>query len=247
MKTSYHSHSRWCKHGKGELEEYVLEAIKNHFELMALCEHTPDDRHPFGTRIAWNEYKDYIKEVERLEKIYGNQIKLVRSFEAEYFPEVMDKYKQMKEEDHIDIWILGQHESSDHTVNYFRCKDIEKDLLHYTSDVLEALETGFFDVLAHPDLLMMYYEEPSPLFLECMDKIFKVCEQKDIIVEINANGIRGHKGYPNKAVFELSKKYNLRYIVSTDAHDPKAFYDEYVKEAEDFAQALDITPLDYIK
>ena len=31
MKTSYHSHTKWCKHAKGEIEDYVLAAINADF------------------------------------------------------------------------------------------------------------------------------------------------------------------------------------------------------------------------
>lgn len=246
MKTSYHSHSRWCRHGKGELEEYVLEAIKNNFELMALCEHTPDDNDPMGPRSPWSDYPAYLKEVERLENKYGDQIKLIRSFEAEYYPEMMDQYRKMKEEDNIQIWILGQHESAAHDLNYYHILDFDKEIRQYTDDLLAGIKTGFFDVLAHPDLMMLHQDKPSKLFLECMEELFQACEAYNVIVEINANGIRGHKGYPNKEVFEIAKKYNLKYIVSTDAHDPKDFYDDYVKQAEQFAKDMNITPLDYI-
>ena len=74
--------------------------------------------------------------------------------------------------------------------------------------------------------------------MSCMARIFEACEKNKVIVEINANGIRGNKGYPNLEVFELSKKYDLKYIISSDAHDPKCLYDDAVVKAEEFAEKL---------
>lgn len=42
MPHSHHSHSgQFCKHATGTLEEVVLEAIKQGFELYGLTEHVP--------------------------------------------------------------------------------------------------------------------------------------------------------------------------------------------------------------
>ena len=42
MPYSHHSHSgQFCKHAKGTLEEVVLEAIRQGFEVFGLTEHVP--------------------------------------------------------------------------------------------------------------------------------------------------------------------------------------------------------------
>lgn len=246
MKTSYHSHSNWSKHGNGTMEDFVKAAIDNHFELFTMCEHLPEDSPIVTARAHWNEYPEYLKQLETIEKKYGNQIKLLRGFEAEYYRAFMDKYKQMKEEDNISIWVLGQHVNADRTINFYETKDYEAAWAMYTDDVIEGIKTGFFDILAHPDLLMMYYKEPTPYIMECMDRIFKTCEEYDMVVEINANGLRGKSGYPNRTIFEFSKKYKLRYIIGSDAHDPKHLSDEYITKAEELAKELDLNLVDYI-
>lgn len=244
MKTSYHTHTRWCRHAVGEIEDYVKKAIELKLDMFAICDHVFNDI-PLGPRAPWDEYDAYLNEVKLIEKRYGKQIELIRSMEAEYYPELMERYRVMKEKDNFSIWILGQHESSDHQIDFFKnSDDIDMKLDRYTNDVIEGLNTGFFDILAHPDLMMMYYEKPDKHFLECMDRIFQVCEKMNVAVEINANGIRGHKHYPNREVFKLSKKYKLNYIISSDAHNPEFIYDEAMREAEDFAKELNLDVID---
>lgn len=240
MWNSYHSHSRWCGHGEGEIEEYVLAALKAGIKEFALCEHLPDDK-GFGKRMSWQQLPLYIKELERIETKYRGQIHLIRCFEAEYRRMEFPLLKQLKEEYKIPLWILGQHDSSDRRINYYAMKDKRADLLSYTADILEALDTGFFQVLAHPDFVAVNYSNIDDLFLSCMDQIFKKCVERDIYVEINANGLRNHKAYPALPVWQLAKKYpELKIIVSSDAHNPEYVFDKYVQEALALADKLEL-------
>lgn len=240
MWNSYHSHSRWCGHGEGEIEEYVLAAIKAGIKEFALCEHLPDD-HGFGKRMSWEQLPHYIKELERIEAKYRGQLRLIRCFEAEYRPKEFDRLKQLKAEYQIPLWILGQHDSGDRKINYYAMKDKRADLLRYTADVLEGLDTGFFQILAHPDLVAVNFAEIDELFLDCMEQIFRKCIERNVYVEINANGLRNHKAYPSLPVWQLAKKYpELKIIVSSDAHHPDFVDDEYVQEAFALAAKLEL-------
>lgn len=98
--------------------------------------------------------------------------------------------------------------------------------------MITGLNTGLFQILAHPDVVMVNFEKTTEYLLECMDQIFQVCQNKNIVVEINANGFRNRAGYPNAEVWQRSKKYNLTTIISSDAHNPTALVDQAVKQAE---------------
>ena len=60
-------------------------------------------------------------------------------------------------------------------------------------------------------------------------------------VEINANGLRRSVGYPNAQIWELSKRYELTAIISSDAHDPRNLVDGAVRQAEQLAADWGIT------
>ena len=90
-------------------------------------------------------------------------------------------------------------------------------------------------------MIMVNYEQPTPLLLECMDRIFAECERRGVAVEINANGLRRSVGYPNAQIWELSKRYELTAIISSDAHDPRNLVDGAVRQAEQLAADWGIT------
>ena len=59
MPHSHHSHSgQFCKHAKGMLEDVVLEAIRQKFEVFGLTEHVPryrtEDLYPEEVCISFD-------------------------------------------------------------------------------------------------------------------------------------------------------------------------------------------------
>lgn len=156
----------------------------------------------------------------------------------------MNRFAQLRDHQNVKLWILGQHESADHRYDYFAMQDRDRETMQYTEDVIAALNTGFFQLLAHPDVIMVNYEQPTPLLLECMDRIFAECEKRNVAVEINANGLRRSVGYPNAKIWQLSKRYKLTTIISSDAHDPRDLVDGAVRQAEQLAAdwGIAVTP-----
>lgn len=240
MISNIHSHSRWCRHGRGTLEEYVKEGLRCGLEEMAVCEHVASER-PMGPRMTWGEMPAFLAEADDVILRYGDQIPLFKALECEYFPEEMNRFADLRDHQNVKLWILGQHESADHRYDYFAMQDRDRETRQYTEDVIAALNTGFFQLLAHPDVIMVNYEQPTPLLLECMDRIFAECERRGVAVEINANGLRRSVGYPNAQIWNLSKRYKLTTIISSDAHDPRNLVDGAVRQAEQLAADWGIT------
>lgn len=240
MLSNYHSHSRWCRHGKGELEEYVQEALAHGLKEMALTEHVPH-RYPAFSWIPWDSLPQYHEEVDRLVAKYKDQISIIKGFECEYFPDEMDDYRELKEKHGYQLMFLGHHYcGKNKEIDVFLPKGA-RELHIYADEVCEGLETGFFAFLAHPDCVLHKYENDWDGDCESiMRQIFATCEKLDIPVEINSNGLRGGRRYPSREAFLVSKDYKLRYLISSDAHSPEQLCDFSVGLAEQFAGELGI-------
>ena len=64
MKTNYHTHHYLCGHAKGNVEDYVLEAIKHGFTEIGISDHGPINAIAFP-RMSIDEYNNvYLKELE---------------------------------------------------------------------------------------------------------------------------------------------------------------------------------------
>ncbi|KAF7342229.1 Histidinol-phosphatase [Mycena venus] len=93
MPFSHHSHSgQFCKHAVGSLEEVVLEAVRQGFEVYGLSEHAPRyrtaDLYPEEEGITpedlTSQFELYLAEAHRLKALYAPQIRLLVGLETEY-------------------------------------------------------------------------------------------------------------------------------------------------------------------
>ncbi|KAJ7120212.1 Polymerase/histidinol phosphatase-like protein [Mycena epipterygia] len=93
MPHSHHSHSgQFCKHAVGSLEEVVLEAIRQGFEVYGLTEHVPRyrtaDLYPEEASLTPEElmvqFEDFLVEAHRLKSLYAPQIRLLVGLETDY-------------------------------------------------------------------------------------------------------------------------------------------------------------------
>ncbi len=72
-------------------------------------------------------------------------------------------------------------------------------------------------------------------------ELFELCSEYKLPVEINGNGLRNNKGYPNRDFWTIAKEYDLQFIINADSHAPNEIYDEGVKATYKFADELGIT------
>lgn len=241
MIANYHTHTRWCNHGTGEIEDYIKVAIEAGLKEIAITEHVPrkDNRDP--SRMRWEEFEAYNKELDAAIEKYKSQIKVIKGFECEYYPTDMKQYERFRDVYGYKIFVLGQHTNKARTIDNFEPKNKEA-LACYADEVCEGLETGLFTFVAHPDLVLQGYNQGKwdEHCEKVMRQIFATCERLNIPVELNANGLRSRRRYPDMDAWKLSKEYNLRYLINSDAHRPEFLYDDAVRELEARAQYLGI-------
>lgn len=246
MQANYHTHSKWCRHGEGEIEEYIEEAIRCGLQELAITEHVPH-KQPRFSWVLWEQFPMYDIALNSAIEKYRDRIHVIKGFECEYYPEELDHYRMLRDEFGYELLALGQHTCGrDPEINIFA--PIRKEDIHvYAEDVCKGLETGLFRFLAHPDCILLHY--PGPWDRECEKAfacIFQACQELDIPVEINANGLRDHRRYPCEEAFLFSKNYHLKYIINSDAHKPENLCDQGVRMAEAFAAKLDLEVLHFL-
>ena len=157
MKANYHTHTRWCKHGTGEIEDYIEEAIRKGLTEIAITEHVPHKDNLDPRRIQWEEFPAYDQALNEAVKRYEGKIRVIKGFECEYYPEVLDAYQMFKEKFGYKLLILGQHRSGKkREIDNFADKGVyEMDV--YADEICRGIETGLFHFVAHPDLALQGY------------------------------------------------------------------------------------------
>ena len=73
MKANYHTHSEYCGHAEGTLEDYIEKACSFHMDSLGFAEHGPFPGNPFGMRMDFNTLPDYVNELKSLKEKYKNK------------------------------------------------------------------------------------------------------------------------------------------------------------------------------
>ena len=245
MIANYHTHTHWCNHAQGTAEDYIRQALEKGLREIAITDHVPHRQNFDTSRMLWEDFPAFDAEFNEAIRRWGDKIHIIKGFECEYYPFSMENYEMFRQKYGYTFLILGQHTSCDRSVDYFRSKG-RPELKLYADEVIEGLETGVFSMLAHPDVALCGYGPTDDFALEQMDRIFAACARLSIPVEINANGLRTGRPYPDPQVWELSRRYPLTRVINSDAHQVSYLCDEEgVAAAERFAKelSLEVAPM----
>jgi len=244
MLTNYHTHHYRCGHAKGEIEDYVLEAIKHGYTELGISCHVPYKDFPeVGTsqRMNFEDLPLYLNEIDHLQKKYP-EIKILKSLECEYFPSIHEYIKELAAQ--TDYLILAGHfiENDGVYKDAFSFTKPEQ-LTRYAEQLEVAMSTGLFKFLAHPDLFMILYPEWDAVCEETTHKIAQAANKYDVMLEVNANGLRRkNQPYPSQEFWSIIATHypQTKVIVNADCHEPDFLNDAYMQRARDIAEDLNL-------
>ena len=229
MNYNYHTHTYLCGHASGTPEEYVLRAIENGIEYMGFSDHIPfifPNGTESGYRIPMAKASEYIKITSDLRDKYKDKIDIKIGFESEYFPLYFEKMLKIALDFGAEYLILGQHHIYNGYPNGFYSgtpHDDENHLKEYVQNVTDAINSGFFTYVAHPDLIN--FTGADNIYNDEMRKICIASREKNIPLEINFLGIRGQRKYPNEAFWKIAGEIHSPVTFGFDAHDVLSAFD----------------------
>lgn len=258
--TNYHSHTYLCGHAGGNPIDYVKEAIKHNFKEIGISEHAPmANLRNENSRIHEYNYQTYHELLDEA-KTYAEKhnIKFFKGLEIEYFPHITVYEKYLKD---LDYLILGQHyiiKNNEYKSSF--ALDSLEDVIIYRDTVVEGLETGYFNLICHPDLCFFNIKNPTEEQYEALRPIAKKAKELNIPIELNANGIRraynedkvalgdyDNLRYPRKRFFEIVAEEGAEVIISSDAHSTDALWDYAMLESYKFAKMLNLKVINKLK
>lgn len=229
MKHNFHTHTFRCKHAAGADEDYVQAALENGFDTLGFSDHVP---WAFATdyvshcRMLPTQWADYKQSVLALREKYQGQIAIHLGVESEYYPKYLDQLKRMKD-DGCEYLLLGNHFLFSEEDYPYVCAACEEDrgVYEYAEQAVEAIRTGLYSAMAHPDLYLSHRRELNRACLEAADMICQAAKEAHIPIEYNLLGLRSEltgqsRGYPNQDFWEYARKWNNDVILGVDAHDP---------------------------
>lgn len=243
MLTNYHTHHYRCGHADGDIEDYVLEAIKQDYKALGISCHVPFENFiEMGShRMNYQDLIPYLQEIEALQVKYP-ALKILKAFECEYFPQVHEYMEELATQ--TDYLILAGHFifHEGEYQNAFSFRRPEQ-LEIYAKQVSLGMKTGLFKFLAHPDVFMTSYPKWDATCVAITHEIAKVALEYGVMLEVNANGLRRRKQpYPSMEFWQvIANDYpEIKVLTNSDHHSPKLLNDEYMKQARQMAKALNL-------
>ena len=204
----YHTHTKYS-HGKGTIEENVLEAISKGIKTIGISDH--GYKHlAYGIKL--NDIYKMREEIDKLNEKYSN-IEILLGMECN----ILDSYGNIDINDKIiencDYIMAGYHFASTPTslksmfnlCNNYMIKN-EKPKDYNTKAIINAMKNNDIFIITHPgDKGDVYIEE-----------IAKVAKNTDTRLEINSS-----HGFLNSSQLVKIKGIGNKFIIGSDAHIPQ--------------------------
>lgn len=270
QKFNYHTHTSLCGHADGTMEEYIKKAIEGGITDLGFSDHMPNPLGKGNPKQSMNLeqfHSQYIPMLEELREKYKDQINLKIGLECEYYGEQGEQFPQLKKfreetESKLDYMILGQHFALKRDESgklkmppEMSSKTSSQYPLDYAMTVVEAIKSGKFAYVAHPDIFLEgrdgVPEEEKALYLENAKKatqmICEVASKNNIPLEVNLGSISaieagiknkmqdGSYAYPVPEFWKVAQAYGCKALIGMDAHTPDALRE---KDTEIIAKRL---------
>lgn len=235
-KYNYHTHTYRSGHGEYCSDSDIVKTAKtNGITSLGFSEHIPNPDLMLpdeDNRMLLSEVDGYISSISKLRQDNPDMTILV-GFEAEYDPMKESFLGEMREK--VDYMILGQHFLS-RGLSQIPSKGNPNYPIEYANMVVKAIESGIFDIVAHPDIFMEFRdtmpdEQSKQLFEEnsiiASQIICEKARDMGMPIEINLGGVNkyqilsdGNLTYPHPTFWKVASEIEgLQVIQGIDAHN----------------------------
>lgn len=220
-KEIFHVHTWRCKHaGEFSDEEYIEKAISLGAKRIVFTDHAPFPENPFGNRMDYEQLPEYIESISGLKEKYKDKIEVLCGLEVEYLPSYQEYIHKLKNMHEIDLLILGQHFYEIEAGKYsFSMSDKSNEYIGLIDAMIAGIETGYFDVIAHPDRAYRRRKGFGDDEIEVADRLLEVVKKhRDIILEQNLSSKRRKRQYWPEF---WERAGDISILVGFDAHSPE--------------------------
>ncbi len=255
LTANYHTHTKRCGHAKGEDRDYVEAAVRAGIQVLGFSDHVPLPPGSIasdpGIRMSPELLGDYFDSLLALREEYAGRIELHIGFEAEYLPSCFARLQEMLSEWPCEYLILGQHFLEDGANGIYMGMpfDDARILERHVDSVIDAIDTGAFCCIAHPDIANFKGDEK--VYFSQARRLCRAAKEAGLPLEVNVLGMQELRWYPRGLFFEAAAEEGCALVIGVDAHDPRRFLSAEAREAErdcrEFAASFDLPLLERIR
>ena len=255
QKFSYHSHTNGIYDGHNSIEEMITRAEELGFESYGISNHlTCHPKTATYQKMFFRDFKSALEQYQRtIDEIRTvaarHRIPVYVGFEVDYFiwPQWRKEFEKMLPKLDVDYLIGAVHtlQSDDGTdvcqlYDITRTKEKTDAYLHnYWRAVKEAIQSGYFNWMAHLDLFK-YFDLQQESDWEHEVEIAELLNKHHVATELNTSAMRRGLGefYPSDRFLKELNRQGVSLLISDDAHSVAELGVDFEK-AEALLNALD--------
>ncbi len=224
----YHLHSD----NSGDAVDTVMAMCRAAVDrgLTDICFTEHIDFEPTDSCYGAFDHARYTSEVEFAREACRGKLTIALGIEVDYQEQYHSRIRDFLDGKTFD-YVLGASHYVDGVIledheRYFPGRTAEQAYAPYFDNTLAAVETGWFDALAHLDLCKRYgvrYLGPfdETPYRERLDEILRAVVRRNMSLEVNTSGLRQSPNDTYPGVRILARHYELggrNIIVGSDAH-----------------------------
>ena len=226
----FHVHTYRCKHAEDIRDEaYVKKAIALGATGILFSDHTPFPGDPFGNRMDYAQLPEYLDTIHRLQEKYDDVIRIRIGLEVEYLPSYHGFYEELRSDPRLDFLMIGQHMFEISPGKYsFQLSSTEKNEQEHAGCIeamLQGIESGLFDVIAHPDRCFKLQTKWTEELTELSKNLIHSACTAGIKIEKNLESMKRDRNYWEE--FWALVPEHAGVVVGTDAHSIDELVDKW--------------------
>lgn len=257
QKFSYHTHTNSFDlfDGRNSAKEMIKKAEEIGYVELGISNHICcHHNYPQFSPMFFNDYQQaedvYKRVMEEIKtEALSSKIKIYVGFEVDYFPDLIWQRHFEKMIEHLQPdYLIG----STHTLyesdfdkiyhlydkNKLAAEKIKELLPNYWRNVVATIQSGYFDIIGHIDLLKIFGLCCGPEWRESKQMVIEALASAKQVYELNTSGWRkAGEQHPERWMLEELNRRNVPVVISDDAHSTEMLA-QYFPEAETLLESL---------
>lgn len=245
-----HVHSDCSGDCKAPMTDMCRAAVERGIKIICFTEHI--DFEPTDSCFQRFDYDHYNCQITEARQAFDGVLDIRSAIEVDFQVRYRSEIEELLARTEFD-YVLGAAHYVDGVIledheRYFPGKSAEEAYAPYFDNALAAVETGWFDTLAHLDLCKRYgvrYYGPFDWkpYREKIEQILKAVIDRQMTLEINTSGMRQspEDTYPSRELLQLYASLGGKLVtLGSDAHRPE-HVGEGIPAAAEVAKELGFT------
>ena len=217
-----HNHTTRCNHAEGSIDAYIQRAITLGIDIYGFSEHASMDFDE-TYRLGFDEMPAYQSDILHARETYRDQIDIRLGYEVDWLPGHMDERVLQAEVDFLigsvhflNTWSFDNPEF----IGGWQERDIDEIWQAYFEAVLQMVQSGYFDIVGHLDLIKVFKYLPRQDIRLFTQEVLHVIKASGMVLEINTSGLRKPVAelYPSSAILQEAYHLDIPITFGSDAH-----------------------------